>query len=101
MAGWVHKGRRCSEELAPEGEDDGQQAREWRGREDRTVRTHRASTGGPRLAAVLAVKDFRMSARLDPLNLDAVREVRVFEMRTSRGSIPAPARPSGKRLFGG
>jgi len=42
-----------------------------------------------------------MSARLDPLNLDAVREVRVFEMRTSRGSIPAPARPSGKRLFGG
>ena len=38
-----------------------------------------------------AAKDFREAADLNPRNLDAVREVRLFEMRRSRGSIPPPA----------
>jgi tetratricopeptide (TPR) repeat protein len=38
-----------------------------------------------------AVKDFRNAAELNPRNLDAVREVRLFEMRRSKGSIPPPA----------
>lgn len=43
-------------------------------------------SGGP------ACHRFGRSARLDPQNLEAVREVRVFEMRSSHGSM--------KRLFG-
>lgn len=35
-----------------------------------------------------AARDFRRAAELNPRNLDAVREVRLFEMRRSRGSIP-------------
>lgn len=35
-----------------------------------------------------AVRDFREAAALNPRNLDAVREVRLYEMRKSRGSIP-------------
>jgi tetratricopeptide (TPR) repeat protein len=35
-----------------------------------------------------AVKDFRKAAELNPRNLDAVREVRLFEMRKGKGSIP-------------
>lgn len=38
-----------------------------------------------------AVRDFRSAADLNPRNLDAVREVRLFEMRRSKGSIPPPA----------
>jgi curved DNA-binding protein CbpA len=38
-----------------------------------------------------AVRDFRTAAELNPRNLDALREVRLFEMRKSRGSIPPPA----------
>jgi curved DNA-binding protein CbpA len=37
-----------------------------------------------------AVRDFRRASELNPRNLDAVREVRLFEMRASRGSIPPP-----------
>ena len=37
-----------------------------------------------------SVRDFRRAAELNPRNLDAVREVRLFEMRASRGSIPPP-----------
>jgi curved DNA-binding protein CbpA len=32
-----------------------------------------------------AIRDFRLSAQLNPKNLDAVREVRLFEMRKSKG----------------
>jgi tetratricopeptide (TPR) repeat protein len=42
-----------------------------------------------------AVRDFRESAELNPRNLDAVREVRLFEMRKSKGSIPPPAPEDG------
>jgi tetratricopeptide (TPR) repeat protein len=38
-----------------------------------------------------AVKDFRRSFELNPRNIDAQREVRIFEMR--RGSVPAPGAP--------
>jgi tetratricopeptide (TPR) repeat protein len=38
-----------------------------------------------------AVSDFRKASELNPRNIDAVREVRLFEMRKSRGSIPPPA----------
>jgi curved DNA-binding protein CbpA len=37
-----------------------------------------------------AVRDFRQAAELNPRNLDAVREVRLFEMRKNRGSLPPP-----------
>jgi tetratricopeptide (TPR) repeat protein len=43
-----------------------------------------------------AARDFREAADLNPRNLDAVREVRLFEMRRSRGSIP-PAAPRESR----
>jgi tetratricopeptide (TPR) repeat protein len=45
-----------------------------------------------------ALKDFRFSARQDPENLDAIRELRVHNMR----SEPPPARASGvfSKLFG-
>jgi curved DNA-binding protein CbpA len=38
-----------------------------------------------------AASDFRKASELNPRNIDAVREVRLFEMRKSRGSIPPPA----------
>jgi curved DNA-binding protein CbpA len=38
-----------------------------------------------------AVRDFRRSFELIPRNIDAQREVRIFEMR--RGSVPAPGAP--------
>jgi tetratricopeptide (TPR) repeat protein len=37
-----------------------------------------------------AVRDFKSSAELNPRNLDAVREVRLYEMRRSKGSVPPP-----------
>jgi curved DNA-binding protein CbpA len=40
-----------------------------------------------------ALRDFRKSAELNPRNIDAVREVRLYEMRKERGSI-APPGPS-------
>jgi tetratricopeptide (TPR) repeat protein len=53
----------------------------------------------------LAVKDFRRAFELNPRNIDAQREVRIFEMR--RGTIPSPgsqkkgAKPEDKGgLFG-
>ena len=39
-----------------------------------------------------AIRDFRLASQLNPKNLDAVREVRLFEMR-KRGGGPAPAGP--------
>ena len=45
-----------------------------------------------------AVKDFRKAAELNPRNIDAVREVRLHEMRSQKGSLPPPA--SGKRKGG-
>jgi DnaJ-domain-containing protein 1 len=44
-----------------------------------------------------AAKDFREAADLNPRNLDAVREVRLFEMRRTRGSIPPPPPADGQR----
>ncbi len=44
-----------------------------------------------------AARDFRQAADLNPRNLAAVREVRLFEMRRSRGSIPPPAPGEGRR----
>jgi curved DNA-binding protein CbpA len=48
-----------------------------------------------------AVRDFKSSAELNPRNLDAVREVRLYEMRKSKGSLPPPppadAPPSSRR----
>jgi curved DNA-binding protein CbpA len=42
----------------------------------------------------LAARDFRMAAELNPRNIDAVREVRLYEMRKERGSVPpAPGAP--------
>jgi tetratricopeptide (TPR) repeat protein len=45
-----------------------------------------------------AVRDFRRASELNPRNIDAVREVRLFEMRKSRTSAPPPPSkgPSGK-----
>jgi DnaJ-domain-containing protein 1 len=40
-----------------------------------------------------AMRDFRRTAELNPKNIDAAREVRLYTMRTSRPSIPA-VRPS-------
>jgi tetratricopeptide (TPR) repeat protein len=37
-----------------------------------------------------ATRDFRQAAELNPRNLDAVREVRLYEMRKNRGSLPPP-----------
>ncbi len=37
-----------------------------------------------------AARDFRQAADLNPRNVDALREVRLFEMRKSTGSIPPP-----------
>ena len=39
-----------------------------------------------------ALRDFRLAAQLNPKNLDAVREVRLFEMR-KRGGGPPPSGP--------
>ena len=41
-----------------------------------------------------AIRDFRQAAELNPKNLDAVREVRLFEMRKRGGGAAPP--PSGK-----
>ena len=35
-----------------------------------------------------ALRDFRHAAELNPRNLDAVREVRLFEMRSQNGTLP-------------
>lgn len=37
-----------------------------------------------------AVRDFRRASELNPRNIDAVREVRLFEMRKGRNSVPPP-----------
>jgi tetratricopeptide (TPR) repeat protein len=51
-----------------------------------------------------ALQHFKKVAKLDPKNLEALREVRVGNMRRSRGrsSAPPPARGDSKRpsLFG-
>jgi curved DNA-binding protein CbpA len=40
----------------------------------------------------LAIRDFRKAADLNPRNIDAVREVRLHEMRSQKGgSVPPPA----------
>jgi tetratricopeptide (TPR) repeat protein len=38
-----------------------------------------------------AARDFRKVADLNPRNIDAAREVRLFNMRGGRGSVPPPA----------
>jgi tetratricopeptide (TPR) repeat protein len=40
-----------------------------------------------------AMRDFRKAADLNPRNLDAVREVRLYEMRSQKGTLP----PKGDR----
>ncbi len=51
-----------------------------------------------------AIRDFRLSAQLNPKNLDAVREVRLYEMRKrgSGGAAPKEAPKGGEQdgLFG-
>jgi predicted TPR repeat methyltransferase len=50
-----------------------------------------------------ALKHFKKVVRLDPKNLEALREVRVGEMRKARGQSSAPPpRPGDKRpsIFG-
>lgn len=42
-----------------------------------------------------AIRDFRLAAEINPKNLDAVREVRVHEMRNRPGNEPAPAGGGG------
>jgi curved DNA-binding protein CbpA len=42
-----------------------------------------------------AAKDFKRAAELNPRNIDAVREVRLHEMRIGRTSAPPPVRTSG------
>ena len=39
--------------------------------------------------ADMAMRDFRRTAELNPKNIDAAREVRLYTMRTSRPSMPA------------
>ena len=41
-----------------------------------------------------AIRDFRMAAQLNPKNLDAIREVRLYEMRKRGG--PGKGGPGGK-----
>jgi len=44
-----------------------------------------------------AARDFRKAAELNPRNLDATREVRLFEMRKQRSStMPPPSTPNGR-----
>jgi curved DNA-binding protein CbpA len=58
--------------------------------------------------AAAAMRDFRKAADLNPRNLDAVREVRLHEMRSQKRSIPPkgeresnpPATDKGGGLFG-
>lgn len=45
----------------------------------------------------VAVRDFRRAAELNPRNIDAIREVRLHEMRKGRGSVPPP-RPEAERV---
>jgi DnaJ-domain-containing protein 1 len=45
----------------------------------------------------VAVRDFRRAAELNPRNIDAIREVRLHEMRKGRGSVPPP-RPEADRV---
>jgi hypothetical protein len=42
-----------------------------------------------------AIRDFRLAADINPKNLDAVREVRLHEMRR-RGGGPLSERPKNK-----
>jgi tetratricopeptide (TPR) repeat protein len=47
-----------------------------------------------------ALRDFRLAAQLNPKNLDAVREVRLFEMRQRGASGGAPKGGEQDGLFG-
>ena len=40
-----------------------------------------------------AAESFRRAARLNPYNIDAMREVRLYEMRVRNGSVPPSSRP--------
>jgi curved DNA-binding protein CbpA len=44
-----------------------------------------------------AVRDFRRAAELNPRNLDAIREVRLYELRKSKGGGPEKSAPAGVR----
>jgi tetratricopeptide (TPR) repeat protein len=54
----------------------------------------------------MAMRDFRRTAELNPKNIDAAREVRLYAMRTSRPSMPAvrasdaPPKSDDKGLLG-
>jgi tetratricopeptide (TPR) repeat protein len=45
-----------------------------------------------------AIRDFRLASELNPKNLDAVREVRLYEMRKRGGPEKKEGQPDG--LFG-
>ena len=49
-----------------------------------------------------AIRDFRLAAEINPRNLDAVREVRLHEMRKRSGGGPSEHPRSGPQggLFG-
>ncbi|WP_437928932.1 DnaJ domain-containing protein [Sorangium sp. So ce291] len=46
-----------------------------------------------------AIRDFRLAAEINPKNLDAIREVRVQEMRSRTSTDPAPAGGLFGKLF--
>jgi tetratricopeptide (TPR) repeat protein len=48
-----------------------------------------------------AVKDFRKAFELNPRNLDAQREVRLFDMRAGGGSGAPPAKKKHEEEKGG
>jgi hypothetical protein len=47
-----------------------------------------------------AIRDFRLAAEINPRNIDAVREVRLHQMRTRTGAAQPPPAQGGGGLFG-
>lgn len=47
-----------------------------------------------------ALRDFRLAAEINPRNIDAAREVRLFEMRRQQAKSPPPPPPGRPSLFG-
>jgi DnaJ-domain-containing protein 1 len=48
-----------------------------------------------------AIRDFRLAAEINPRNLDAMREVRLYEMRRRSGGVPSEHPRSGPPGSGG
>ena len=44
-----------------------------------------------------AIRDFRLAAQVNPKNIDAVREVRLYEMRKGKAGGAAPAAKPGAK----